>query len=86
MWLSTAGDDTSLSKLTLLNNGKMTPGNDPQFVQLDKGEQVYVTDFTSTRCHEGKVFVTIQVKDGNHKGIDGWVCGASTTHRKVAAL
>jgi hypothetical protein len=86
VWLSTTGDGSSLRKLELLDKGKTTPGNDPQFVPMDHGAQVYVTDYTTKHCQGRSVFVKVQVKDGNHKGLEGWICGASTTHRKVAAL
>jgi len=86
VWLSKTGDDSSLGELKLLNEGKTAPVSDPQFVPLDHGADVYVTDYTSKHCQGKNVFVKIQVKDGDHKGVEGWICGASTTHRKVAAL
>jgi hypothetical protein len=86
MWLSKNGDDASLGKLEILDKGRTTPVDDPQFVPLDHGAQVYVTDYSSKHCQGRNVFVKIQVKDGDHKGIEGWICGASTTHRKIAAL
>lgn len=86
VWLSKNGDDSSLGKLKLLDKNKTTPGSDQQFVPMDHGAQVYVTDYTSKRCQGRNVFVKIQVKDGNHKGVEGWICGVNTTHRKVAAM
>ena len=86
VWLSTIRDDSSLNKLTLLDKGKTTPGNDPQFVSLDRGTQIYVTDYTTKYCQGKSVFVKVQVKDGDHQGIEGWICEAAMTHHKTGAL
>src|SRR6266550_4719490 len=74
VWLSTTGDDSSLSKLKLLDKSKTAPGSDRQFVPMDHGAQVYVTDYTIKHCQGRNVFVKIQVKDGDHKGVEGWIC------------
>ena len=86
VWLARTGDDSSLNKLRLFDKGKTAPGNDPQFVPIDHGTQIYVTDYTTKSCQRGSVFVKIQVKAGDHQGIEGWICGASMTHHKVGAL
>lgn len=85
-WLSKSGGDSSLSQLKFLDKGKTTPGKDSQFIPLDHGTQVYVTEDTRNHCQGRNVFVKIQVKDGDHKGIEGWICGANTTHRKAVAF
>lgn len=86
VWLSKSGDDSSLSKLKLLDKGKTTFLSDPIFVPMDHGAKVYVKEYTSKHCQGRNAFVKIQVKDGDHKGVEGWICGANTTHRKVPGL
>lgn len=83
-WLSRAGDDISLHKLILLNEGKLTDTD--SLVGVERGAQVYITEWTTKRCKGRDVFIKVQIKDGNSKGLEGWVCGASTTHRKVIPL
>jgi hypothetical protein len=53
---------------------------------MDHGTEVFVTDYTSKHCQGRSVFIKIQVKNGDHKGLEGWICGANTTHRKGGAL
>ena len=84
VWLSRTGDDASLRQLALLNAGK-APATD-SFLRLEKGVQVYVTEYTKKRCHGRDVFIKVQIKDGESKGVEGWICGASITHRKGGAL
>jgi len=85
VWLSKSDDATSLGKLTLFADGKTTPGTDPRFVQIDPGDRIYITDYTEKRCRGRDVFLKIQVKGGTHAGTEGWICGDSTTHRKILA-
>ena len=85
VWLNKAGDDASLNKLGLLNKGQRTDA-DPQMVRIERGVQVYITEFTTKRCQGRDVFIKVQIKDGDSKGVVGWMCGASTTHHKVIGL
>jgi hypothetical protein len=86
VWLSKNGDAASLDRLTLLNKGSVTAVNDPQFILMDPGAHVYVSDYTKAHCQGRSVYEKVQVKDGNHTGVEGWICGASTIHKKVAAM
>jgi hypothetical protein len=85
IWLSKASDDSSLNKLVLLNKGKIKDA-DSQFVMIETGAQVYITEETTKRCRGMAVFKKVQIKDGPNKGLEGWICGAFTTHQKVWAL
>jgi hypothetical protein len=85
VWLSRTADDTSLNKLILLNKGKLTD-TDPQLVTVERGVEVYITEFTTKRCQGRDVFVRVQIKNGDIKGLEGWLCGASTTNHKVVGL
>jgi hypothetical protein len=86
VWLSRTGDSASLAMLKLLDSGKKTPGNDPRFVEIERGSQVYVTEYSAEHCKGANVFEKVQVKTGSQRDVEGWICGASTTHRKAAAL
>ena len=83
VWMSKSGDDASLGKLTLLGDGKATPGPDSRFVQLEPKVRIFITD--DTKKHGGDVFIKIQVQDGSHAGSEGWVCRNSKTVRKIWA-
>jgi hypothetical protein len=85
IWLSKASDETSLNKLALLNRGK-TRDAGSQFIMIETGTQVYITEETTKRCGGRAVFKKVQIKDGPNKGLEGWICGAFTTHHKVWAL
>ena len=85
-WLAKTGDTASLAKLKLLDRGTTTLGNDPQFVQIERGSWVYATDYSAERCKGRRVFEKVQVKSGPQKNLEGWMCGASIAHRKTAAL
>jgi|SRR5580698_2272728 hypothetical protein len=85
-WLSTSGDPGSLTELKRLDKGKTTPGNSPQFVQIERGTWVFATDYSSERCIGRRVLEKVQVKSGAHKDTEGWMCGASIAHRKTPAL
>ena len=84
VWLSKAGDDASLGHLALLNKGE--PTNTDSLVRIENGVPVYTTEFSAKHCNGRDVYVKVTVQDGPNKGIEGWICGASTTHRKVGAL
>jgi hypothetical protein len=82
VWLSKTSDDANLNKLTLRNKGKPTDA-DPQLVGVERGTQVYITQFSTKRCKGRDVFIKVQVRDGPNKGLEGWICGSTTTHHKV---
>jgi hypothetical protein len=84
VWLSRTGDDASLDRLVLLNKGK--PANTDSLVMVEPGAQVFIEESSTKRCQGKDVFVKVQIKDGNSKGLEGWICGASTTHIKGGAL
>ena len=86
VWPSRTGDSASLAMLELLDSGKKTHVNDPRFVEIERGSQVYVTEYSAEHCKGANVFEKVQVKTGSQRDVEGWICGASTTHRKVAAL
>ena len=85
VWLSKASDEASLNKLSLLNNGK-TKDAGSQFVNIETGTQVYITEQTKKHCTGMAVFKKVQIRDGPNKGLEGWICGASTTNHKVRVL
>lgn len=85
-YLSQAGDSASLAKLQLLDRDKTTQGNEPQFGRIEPGTEVFATDYSTERCRGRRVFERVEVRSGSHKGIMGWMCGASIAHRKVPAL
>ncbi len=85
-WLSKSDDPASLAKLKILDRGKTKQDNDPQFVQIDPGSEVYATDFSTEHCRGRRVFEKVEVRSGSQKGAKGWMCGASIAHRKVGAL
>jgi hypothetical protein len=88
VWLSKTGDGPSLDKLAASNaaSNKGAAGNVAPLVQVDHGIQVYIMEETTRRCQGRNVFVKVQIKEGSNKGVEGWICGASTTHHKVGAL
>lgn len=85
IWLSKASDEASLNKLSLLNNGK-TKDAGSGFVKIETGTEVYITEQIQKHCKGMAVFKKVQIKDGPNKGLEGWICGASTTSHKVGAL
>ena len=85
VWLSEIGDDASLNKLKLRDQGKVVDG-DPQIVRTDWGTEVYILQRTGKRCRGRNVFVKVQIRNGNHEGLEGWICEGSITHRKVVGL